>query len=618
MANKTFKARFKQLIAPLSSWTTGDKKDFKILPGEIAFATAAIAGVESGEEPVVLFKVNYTDAEATWGNLEYSAYANAQDVHAWAKQAGITVDEDPNSEGTFISGIAWNDDKLVITRSKITTADIDGLEAYIQGIDTNTTYTLTGAGNKLVLTPSEGSANEIAVEGTGAASVTVDGDKITIAVTKEASATEAGLLSTADKAKIDKLVVNPDGTIGGTIEKAGTAEKVEHSLTIAGESFNGLADVEITADEIYTAIADKDKNETFAISYDKDEKKIFLTGSNGTNSAIPTDDFIKDGMIESVVPSEDGKSLVITWNTDAEKEQSVTTISLSALVDAYTGGTTDDIIVSISDQNVITAVLTEDIKTELAKATAKARTFAAGDVLDVEDKDGVITYSHEAIAAPTGTAGSGRTYLTGVSTDGHGHITGFTTATESDQAIPEYGIASTELAHAGGTTFTHEIYLTKDGEKVTGTSATCDLVMTGSTYSATNPIALKDYVDGLVGSDIQTLSVSGGESNAAVVRLSNNGGFFTLQGDDTTHITVDPIDEMSIIQIKHNTHEVVAPAPVEVGVDRYGHVAIGNNLQFTDSYAIDNPIATKTYVDTKTHNIEDLTQVDYVIFDANI
>ena len=52
-----------------------------------------------------------------------------------------------------------------------------------------------------------------------------------------------------------------------------------------------------------------------------------------------------------------------------------------------------------------------------------------------EEGSAVYTVSHDTIAAPVGTSGSGRTYLTGVSTDGYGHITGFTTATEEDQDL---------------------------------------------------------------------------------------------------------------------------------------------------------------------------------------
>lgn len=60
--------------------------------------------------------------------------------------------------------------------------------------------------------------------------------------------------------------------------------------------------------------------------------------------------------------------------------------------------------------------------------------FAAGDKLDVAvANDGTITYSHEAINAPTLLAENEqtRTYITAVETDGHGHITGYKTATEN-------------------------------------------------------------------------------------------------------------------------------------------------------------------------------------------
>lgn len=60
--------------------------------------------------------------------------------------------------------------------------------------------------------------------------------------------------------------------------------------------------------------------------------------------------------------------------------------------------------------------------------------FVAGDKLDVAvANDGTITYSHEAIAAPELLAANEqtRTYITAVETDGHGHITGYKTATEN-------------------------------------------------------------------------------------------------------------------------------------------------------------------------------------------
>lgn len=61
-------------------------------------------------------------------------------------------------------------------------------------------------------------------------------------------------------------------------------------------------------------------------------------------------------------------------------------------------------------------------------------TFNAGEVLEVSvAATGEISYKHKEIAAPTETIDESgvRKYLTSITTDGHGHITGFSTATES-------------------------------------------------------------------------------------------------------------------------------------------------------------------------------------------
>lgn len=68
----------------------------------------------------------------------------------------------------------------------------------------------------------------------------------------------------------------------------------------------------------------------------------------------------------------------------------------------------------------------------------KSLTFNAGEKIEVKvDNNGNITYSHKAIDTPAVSAGEGRTYITEVETDGHGHITGYKVATETDQVIPE-------------------------------------------------------------------------------------------------------------------------------------------------------------------------------------
>lgn len=64
-------------------------------------------------------------------------------------------------------------------------------------------------------------------------------------------------------------------------------------------------------------------------------------------------------------------------------------------------------------------------------------TFLEGALIDISaaNAKGEVTISHEKVAAPVIVAGTGRTYITNVETDGYGHITKLYTATETDQEI---------------------------------------------------------------------------------------------------------------------------------------------------------------------------------------
>lgn len=99
---------------------------------------------------------------------------------------------------------------------------------------------------------------------------------------------------------------------------------------------------------------DYDANTEYHVEYDSANKKIKLVaGADANQMEIPTDDFIKDGMISSVAISADGKNLVITWNSDAGKD--VTNIPLTELVDIMTGVDGTTITVSVSADDKISA-----------------------------------------------------------------------------------------------------------------------------------------------------------------------------------------------------------------------------------------------------------------------
>lgn len=95
---------------------------------------------------------------------------------------------------------------------------------------------------------------------------------------------------------------------------------------------------------------------TVAMSYDKEAKKIFLTGKNNAAiSEIDTTDFVKDGMLESAELVVDPKGqtkgtyIKLVWNTDGEKDEMF--INVTSLIDIYTEGNG----ITVSDDKVISA-----------------------------------------------------------------------------------------------------------------------------------------------------------------------------------------------------------------------------------------------------------------------
>ena len=116
--------------------------------------------------------------------------------------------------------------------------------------------------------------------------------------------------------------------------------------------------------------------------------------------------------------------------------------------------------------------------------TDASLTFAAGEKLDVNvANNGTVTYSHETVAAPTGSEGTGRTYLTGVTTDGYGHITGYTTASESDQDLSGYKTKQEAYSAEGSTVKT----VTKVEQDANG-----EVTVTYSDIAFPTPPALSD------------------------------------------------------------------------------------------------------------------------------
>ena len=79
-------------------------------------------------------------------------------------------------------------------------------------------------------------------------------------------------------------------------------------------------------------------------------------------------------------------------------------------------------------------------------------------------KDGKVTITHSPIGTPTGTTTTSRNYINGITTDGYGHITGFTTHQETDQDLSNFKTKQTAVSETGAADKTLKISQNANGE----------------------------------------------------------------------------------------------------------------------------------------------------------
>lgn len=124
------------------------------------------------------------------------------------------------------------------------------------------------------------------------------------------------------------------------------SEKVDALTTTSNEHSNKISTLETSVNNLTVkSVKSDDKiistdesgvlSTSVALDYNSVDKKIQLTGIEGAVvSELDASEFIKDGMIDSVVYNSDTKIITITWNTAAGKD--ATEINISNLVDVYT------------------------------------------------------------------------------------------------------------------------------------------------------------------------------------------------------------------------------------------------------------------------------------------
>ena len=409
MANeKTLNTRIVLKHDTLAKWQSSDyNKTSYLKEGEIAIVTLGNVVDGSGEKAnhPVLFKVG--TGEHLFDELPFAS-ALAADVYAWAKASdvvleGKTIKFVGSNKTINIPFITESEANNLISAALANYSTTAQMEAAIE-VETNRALAAEEAISERIDAfnlPEGGFASKSEFDELKGKVEDEDG-----AMAKANSAYE---LAESKVSTSDFNTFKTENTAAiGTAKSEAIAAAAEDATTKANAA---QAAAEATAAADATSKANKaledakeyadanDANETFTISYT--DKTITLTGSNGTNSSIPADDFIKDGMIESVAISEDGKNLVITWNTDAGKE--ATTIALSELADIYTGvdGTTVKVDVSADDKisaEVKTNSLTDG---HIASNAAIAKSKLANDVQESLNKADTAIQSLDGYATET-------------------------------------------------------------------------------------------------------------------------------------------------------------------------------------------------------------------------
>ena len=94
----------------------------------------------------------------------------------------------------------------------------------------------------------------------------------------------------------------------------------------------------ISEDDHILSLEDSTLLSQLQLVYSKEDKFIYLLGKDGhILGAVPTGEFVKDGMIESVKYDDESHILTITFNQDSDKKIPIE-VNLSSLMDIYTAG----------------------------------------------------------------------------------------------------------------------------------------------------------------------------------------------------------------------------------------------------------------------------------------
>ena len=183
-----------------------------------------------------------------------------------------------------------------------------------------------------------------------------------------------------------------------------------YQTVIPAETYDAYGSAAQALEDAKTYTNDEIIGLEFALS--EDGKTLELKNKAGTAVAtLNTTDFVVDGMLSSVVADQENNKLTFTWNTDSGIQ--VTEIELSSIADIYKGSEGTEIKVAVSNENVISATLTDTVKADIAKGVdAQGRVATLEGKVDVEKVSTAIATATADMATNAGVDAKLANYVT--------------------------------------------------------------------------------------------------------------------------------------------------------------------------------------------------------------
>lgn len=372
MAEKIVNTRLQLKIDTYQNWTDLSKAgvggNLVLKKGEIGLCEIPSGNNAATTAPTILFKVG--DGTLPFHHADPTkclkwASALAADVYAWAKKSSpdwtdfpalpITITD--TETGKFVTDFEYTNNTLTIHRANISLSDLTDKDTVALSADlgavadlTTTAKTAVGAinehdteiGNLTELNTTVKSSLVAAIN-EALQAVETGGTGSVVTITKETTPTAGShatyVLKQGGKAVGDKIEI-PECQNSAHSHTVGSGLKLTGAGGVSGE----------TKHELNLTFVDDATNKKLKLVDATDNTKII--------AEFDTTNFVKDGMLQSVVADQANNKLTFTWNTDGATTETV--VELDKIADIYTAGTgATEVQVAISNANVITATLVE-------------------------------------------------------------------------------------------------------------------------------------------------------------------------------------------------------------------------------------------------------------------